>query len=151
MKCSPRTAEIMARMAPGAIVRDGMLGRDARSLPEIVADDTALVAALGLDHAAIAARMAELTRAGREGFGDRCAVGDDYEVHVVEVAGRMPSPFGDGVFRKAVTYATHLRTGEEARWSDLGLHMIRGHGFYQGKGSPWRLEPEFLARFLGLA
>jgi hypothetical protein len=34
------------------------------------------------------------------------------------------------------------RTGTELVYSDLSLHLVEAHGFYEGRGSPFRLEPE---------
>jgi len=150
-KLSPETVETMKQMAPGAIVRDGMLGKDRRPLPEIIEGDAATVAALGLTHKALGTRMEEMTETGRRGFGEAIGFEDAYTVQVHEVAGRMRCPFGDaGRFRKAVTTARRTDTGETFRWSDLGIHLVKEHGFFQGKKSNWRLDPVDLARFLGL-
>ena len=46
--------------------------------------------------------------------------------------------------------ATRKSTGRAMMWTDLGIHLIQKHGFFQGKGSPYRLEPLELAAFLGL-
>ena len=151
MKLSPQMAAAVARMAPGAIVRDGMLGRDRRSLPDILDADNATVRDMGLDHQTIASRMRELTAAGAAGLGQAVRVEDRYEVTVDEFAGRMPCPLGVcGVFRKRVTTVRVLDTDDVIRWSDLGAHMIGEHGFYQGIGSAWRTGPDRLAMGLGL-
>ncbi len=36
------------------------------------------------------------------------------------------------------------------RWTDLSIHLIETHAFFQGKGSAFRLEPAELAAFLKL-
>jgi hypothetical protein len=41
-----------------------------------------------------------------------------------------------------------LRKQPIIRWSDLSLHFIEAHGFFQGKGSPFRLEPRGLVEAL---
>jgi len=151
VKLSPRIAEVVRKMSPGLLVRDGMLGSDRRPLPEILDADNAVVIGLDLTHEGIGGRMDELSQAGRRGLGDVVTFEDRYEVQVHEVQGGMRCPFGDsGIFRKVVTTAKSLATGECVRWSELGAHMIRSHGFYQGRGSKWRLRPEDLARFLNI-
>jgi len=140
------------RMAPGVITRDGLLGSDTRPLPEILDADNAAVLSLGLTHAAIAARMAAFTEAAATGFGDPVPFEDNYLVRLDEYPGPMACPFGGcSAQRKSVTTVHRLSDGREMRWSALGRHMIAAHGFYQGLGSEWRLDPAALARFLGLA
>ncbi|MDD2504039.1 MAG: hypothetical protein PHP79_04795 [Clostridia bacterium] len=38
--------------------------------------------------------------------------------------------------------------GEKIHWTALNIHMIREHGFYEGKDSPLRVEPLDLIRVL---
>ena len=151
MRLSPHYARIARKMAPGVLVRDGMLGSDRRPLPEILDADTASVIGAGLTHQALGARMAELSRAARRGLGESVEIEGRYAGDVQEVQGRMRCPFGDsGAFCKAVTTLTDKQSGETMRWSDLGAHMVEAHGFYQGTGCGWRLEPMALARFVGV-
>ncbi len=35
-------------------------------------------------------------------------------------------------------------------WTGLGMHVIAEHGFYEGRGSPFRIELEQAKRALGL-
>jgi len=44
-----------------------------------------------------------------------------------------------------------MDTGEEIRWTELQIHLIEAHGFYEGKGSVWRVSPSKLGRVLGLS
>ena len=151
MKLSPEMAEIVARMRPGATVRDGMLGDDPRPLPEILDEDNATVLDLGLTRERIAERMRELSDQGRPGFGDVVRVEADLEVQVESWPGVTPCPFGEpGVFRKEVVSVRDTALGKRVRWSELGRHMIEKHGFFQGRGSAGRVEPEVLARVLKL-
>ncbi|NQT54365.1 hypothetical protein HQ576_20070, partial [bacterium] len=39
--------------------------------------------------------------------------------------------------------------GATLRFTALSIHLIRAHGFYQGRGAPYRLEPTQLAELLG--
>ncbi len=60
----------------------------------------------------------------------------------------MPCPFGHaGLYPKIV--ATVRSGTEEIRFSQLGIHLIRKHGFFGGKGSVFRVEPEKLVRIFG--
>jgi hypothetical protein len=65
--------------------------------------------------------------------------------------GKLPCPFGDkGFFRKTSVTLKKISTNEQLAWSDLALHLIEAHGFYQGKGSPFRLDPANIAKILEL-
>ncbi len=151
MKQSPELQAAQQRMQPGVLTRDGMLGRDRRALAEILEDDENAVRRLGLSHQRIAERMAHLTDAGRPGLGTSVEVDEDYEVRVEEWRGGIPCPWGHaGMFRKSVTHARSLRSGEELEWTDLAIHMIRVHGFYGGRGAQYRVPPADAARVLGL-
>ncbi|NLG57091.1 MAG: hypothetical protein GX540_01635, partial [Clostridiales bacterium] len=74
-----------------------------------------------------------------------------YLVKTEEYMGWLGCPFKDA--RRAAkrnTRVTDKATGQQMRWSDLSIHLIEEHAFFQGKGSPFRLEPEALAAFLRL-
>jgi hypothetical protein len=151
MKQSPDWDRIKERMLPGRLTRDGMLGTDARSLPEIIDADDAAVLRLGLTHGRIAHRLRALQEAARERLGDAVVLHGIYEVRCEETRGIIPCPFGHpGRFLKCVTYLKHLPTGRTLQWSDLGVHMIEDHGFYQGRGAPFRLDPSDLAALLDI-
>lgn len=149
MKQSPYLARAQKDMQPGVISKIGFLGEDERDLQDILEEDTRTVAALGLTHEQIADFMHEVTRAGRESFGSPVKYNDYLEVMVETSRGRITCPFGHpGMYPKENVQVTNTRTGESIAWTALNEHMIRHHGFYQGKGSPFRVEPEDIVRVL---
>ena len=146
MKQSVRMEQIQHEMQPGVITRDGFLGSDRRPLSEILDEDDAEVKRLGYSHASIAARMRELREAGRRGLGLAIRVAPHFDVRVDGVRGRLPCPFGHaGVFPKTNITVTNQRTGRTVIYTDLSIHMIERHGFYEGEGSPFRIAPRDLA------
>lgn len=151
MKQSPELSVVRERMKPGRITQDGFLGEDRRALAEILDDDNAEVTRLGLTHDAIADRMSYFTEKGKDGLGTWVDVDDIFQVRVESVRGMLPSPWGEpGLYPKRNTYLRNTDTGDEIVWTALNEHLIREHGFYEGKGSPFRLEPSVLKRALGL-
>ncbi len=151
MKESARLEEIRSRMAPGAIALHGFLGTDRRSLQEIIAADEAELARLGLSREAIAARLRELAASGGAGLGEPVAVPPAFEVRVDSERGRLPCPFGDkGGIRKTVVRVLNARLGKSLSYTELGIHLLEEHGFLEGRGSPFRLEPADLAEILEL-
>ncbi|MDD4016538.1 MAG: hypothetical protein PHV28_01220 [Kiritimatiellae bacterium] len=151
MKQSVEYNIIQNNMQPGAITRDGMLGHDRRNLRDIIETDDAAVRRLGLTHISIAARMRELRDAGREGLGENVTVSGRFDVRVDSVRGKLPCPFRhEGLFDKEFVEILNRDTGARMTFSTLNIHMIEEHGFYEGLGSPFRLDPDLLASVLGL-
>jgi len=149
VKQSPQLQKAQQNMRPGVITRDGFLGKDTRNLIDILIDDEAEVQRLGVTHSDIAERMIELRDAGMRGLGEFINVEPHYEVRVDSVRGKLPCPFGDpGIFPKTNTTVRNLKKGREITYTDLNIHMIMAHGFYEGRGSGFRLEPSDLVEVL---
>ncbi len=148
MKRNPADELLRLDMEAGRLAGEGFLGTDERPVSEIIAADRALLASQDLGARELAQALRDLTRKGMEGQGQPVETGD-FAVTVEEYMGRIGCPFKDG-FRAAKrnTRAVSRATGESLSWSDLALHLIEAHGFFQGKGSPWRLEPLAAAAFL---
>jgi hypothetical protein len=150
MKQAPDLDKAQREMRPGAITRDGFLGDDNRKLLDILLADDAAVANMGLTHAAIAGRMTELRDAGLKGLGNTVPVEDRFEVLVEGVRGRLACPFGDaGLVPKVNTTVKNTATGEQLIFTDLNIHLIEHHGFYEGRGAAFRLDPVSLASVIG--
>lgn len=150
MKQPPHLQRAQARMARGVLTMDGFLGNDGRDLVEILQDDDGEVRRLGLTHARIARALEELTRKADESYGTPVDVGP-YEVRALESRGGLPCPFGHpGLYEKTVIEARRHDSGATLSWTALNVHLIGEHGFYEGKGSYFRLEPDDLAAFLDL-
>jgi|WetSurMetagenome_2_1015567.scaffolds.fasta_scaffold244285_2 hypothetical protein len=143
---------LRANLLPGAISAGGFLGADPRSLAEIIAADAQTVANCGTSDVAIAARLRQLTAAGEAGLGRPVLVDGHLEVTVSDTRGLIACPFADGRGEhKRLTSVVDCRTGRSLGWSDLNIHLIECHGFYEGKGAAFRVEPLALAEILGLA
>ncbi|MBM4142954.1 MAG: hypothetical protein FJ225_05085 [Lentisphaerae bacterium] len=150
MKQTPALDAARRQMRPGAIVRDGFLGADRRPLVDILDADDAAVKRLGYTHAALAGRMRELRAAGARGLGEAVCVPPHFEVRVDSVRGKLPCPFGHpGLYPKTnITVKNLAQGGRAITYTDLGIHMIEEHGFYEGRGARFRADPAELARIL---
>ena len=126
------------------------MGWDSRKLVEIITDDQDMVCSLGLSHEEIARRLEEITKIAKKEFGDTVTIEDRYEAKADEARGVIPCPWQhpNGLFRKSHIEIKDLKSGERLIWTDLSIHLIRTHGFYQGKGSPYRLEPRVIKDML---
>ena len=149
MKQTPDQARILARMAPGVLCREGFLGTDTRPLPEILDADNAAVDRLGTTHEALADALGDVLDKAKAGLGREVRVGGQLLAVWHEAMGRIPSPWpGAGTFPKGEVELTDTATGETLRVTPLSVHLIRRHGFYQGRGCRYRLDPAQLRRIL---
>ena len=151
MKRSPHIQRVVDRMAPGALCRDGFLGADRRPLEDILDTDNSTVVGLGLTHGQIADRLAEVVGAAVAGLGTPVRVGRGLSAAWHEARGRIPCPFpGDGTFPKGQVELTDETSGRTFLFTPLSVHLIARHGFYQGRGSRYRIDPDTLAALLRL-
>jgi hypothetical protein len=145
MKQTVQMMRIQEKMKPGVITRDGFLGPDRRNLIDILIEDDETVKRMGLTHQQVAQRMLEFRDAGMRGLGEFISIEPHFEVRVDSVRGKLPCPFGDpGIFPKTNITVRNLEKNEEITYTDLHIHLIGSHGFYEGKGSVFRLEPKAL-------
>lgn len=152
MKQTADMNRIQEQMKPGAITQSGFLGADTRPLTDILVADEAAVLRLGLTHRVIADRMRFFRAAGVKGLGTSMSLESHFEARIDGARGKMPCPFGHpGLFEKTFTVVRNLRLQEEITFTDLHIHMIDEHGFYEGEGALFRLAPERLARVLEIA
>lgn len=149
MKQTPEMYAIQQQMQPGIITLEGFLGSDTRNLIDILDEDDATVRQHNLTHSTIAERMAYFRDKGIHGLGEFLVVDEHFEVRVDSVRGKLPSPFGGpGMYQKVNTTVRNLVLEKELTYTDLHIHFIRDHGFYEGKGSLYRLEPLEIATIL---
>lgn len=151
MKQSPELALIQANMVPGALSAHGFIGDDSRNLADIILSDVQSLERIGMTQESLADRMQEMTELGLGGLGRPVSMEARFEIEVEDYKGAIPCPFKDNVkAKKRQTRVRRLDTGATIRWTDLNIHMIREHGFFEGYGSPYRLDPAELVSFLGL-
>lgn len=149
MKNTPDMDRLDEVLRSSKIVAGGFLGTDVRSLNEIIDADLAAVERFGVDVEKLAARMRQITNAAKAGLGNRVKISDRLAGWVDEVKGTVvcpwPHPAG---FAKRVTTVADVETKEQIRWADLNIHLIAEHGFFEGKGSAMRVEPEKLIKII---
>ncbi len=149
MKQSVQLARIQEQMKPGVITLDGFLGTDERNLIDILVEDDGVVRRSGRTHQDISARMQYFRDAGLDGLGEFMSLDDHFEVRVDSVRGKLPSPFGGpGMYEKINTTVRNTVLGREITYTDMHIHFVRDHGFYEGHGSAYRIEPEDLIMIL---
>ncbi len=151
MKQSPELELIQKNMMPGALSAHGFIGEDSRNLADIILADLNSLQRIGITQEALADKMQAMTDTGLQGLGRPVSMDKYFEIEVEDYKGEIPCPFKDNVkAKKRHTSVKRLDTGAMIRWTDLNIHMIREHGFFEGYGSPYRLDPAELAQFLSM-
>ncbi|MDD2331440.1 MAG: hypothetical protein PHI68_02175 [Candidatus Cloacimonetes bacterium] len=149
MKLTPSEEQIMARMQPGVITLNGFLGFDTRNLNEIIADDEKVLEMLGISAEELAERMQYFSDKTFESYDLPVLIDEIYEVETNIVRGKLPCPFRHpGIYRKTITTLTNRKQQITVRWTALSIHTIKEHHFFEGKGSPFRLDPQILKKAL---
>ena len=125
------------------------MGSDSRSVTEIIDADASEVSKFGHTMEQLAARMQEITDAATIGLGNWVEVDDTHQAIVEEARGSIVCPWPHlRRYVKRVTTVKRLDTGEMIRWSDLNIHLITEHGFFEGRGSAFRVEPGKLTKII---
>jgi hypothetical protein len=151
MKQTPDLVKVQENMRAGQITGPGFLGNDERNLVDIISEDTLKVEELGLTNEIIACKLEMLMHQGEKGFGSPVNVDNTFIVIVEESRGYIPCPFRHGHLSKKVNInVRNLSTRKEIDYTPISIHLIREHGFYQGKGSIYRLDPVETAKLLEL-
>lgn len=149
MKKSPQQEKFEKMLDASKFSACGFMGQDTRTVWEIIDADSTTLEKLGTTKEKIAQRMQEITQQGLRGMGDWVSVSTVLQVHINDARGSIPCPWAHGVrCLKRITEIKHLDTGQTVRWSDLSIHLVKEHGFFQGHGSPYRLEPKELVTIL---
>jgi hypothetical protein len=127
------------------MVAGGFMGDDSRSVTEVINADTFQVSRLGYTMEQIAARMQAITDTAKTRLGNWIKVDDKRQAVVEEAKGSLICPWPHlGRYVKRVTTIERCDSGETIRWSDLNIHLIAKHSFFEGRGAAFRIEPEKL-------
>ena len=149
MKETPQEHQLHDNFLPGKITKEGFLGNDTRHIHDIIEEDAHRLARLGVTPQQIADRLQYFIEEGKKGLESPVEVGN-FVVTAIWDRGMLPSPFGDPkrLYHKIVATVQNTRLQKEIRFTQLNVHMIRDHGFFEGKGSIFRLEPEAAVEIL---
>lgn len=148
MKKSPKDERIEDLLRSSRLVADGFFGHDERALQEIVNADAASLQKLGYTPEQVTEKMQQLTGAAKDLLGRAVQVGGlviTYEDYKGMLVCPWPHP---GRFAKAITTVRRIDSQQTIKWTNLNIHMIAEHGFFEGKGSAFRIEPSELVKII---
>lgn len=143
MKQSPDEERLEEMLHSGKLVAGGFMGTDSRHPLEVIEHDTAALEKRGVSQKKLARRMRELTERAKPRLGNWVeAEPGKLRVKSEDYKGGLICPWPHpGVYEKCITTAERLDTRRTLTWTDLNIHMIEEHGFFEGKGSFFRIEP----------
>ncbi|MBD3241329.1 MAG: hypothetical protein GF331_12135 [Chitinivibrionales bacterium] len=151
MKQSPGERNQRHNLEASFFSAGGFLGDDPRPLDEIIAADERALEKAGVSREQLVDALKDIYQRAKEGFGAPIALDEHRSVTFHESMGRIPSPFrGDGVFEKGEAVLTDARTEEHLIITALSIALIEKHGFFQGTGSRYRIDPAQAVRLLGI-
>ncbi|MBD3288833.1 hypothetical protein GF337_08535 [candidate division KSB1 bacterium] len=149
MKKTPQENIIHKNFLPGVITKEGFLGDDPRHVHEIVNEDTRILARLNRTPEQVADRLQFFIEQGKKGLETKVDLGD-YTVQIIWSRGLLPCPFEEPRLHHKITCTVEVKDlNRTFKYSQLSVHMIREHGFFGGRGSPFRLNPTEMVELLG--
>jgi hypothetical protein len=134
-------------MRPGAKVdvgsEKGFLGAK-ESLREILATDNAyIIDELGLTHQLLARHLRSLAAIAEKDKEESFVYhGRKFKATVQLSRGIQLSPFRDGTKTNQFVRIENVATGKKLGFSPLVADMVERYGFYEGKGTPYRMDPK---------
>jgi len=133
--------KLESRMRPMRDSMAGFLGEN-ESLLYIMASDNDFVLSQKLTHQDLAAPLFYAREHYFKGFGTQFSLGGrKFRVEMDTFRGMQFSPFEDETGTASDMTITNLDTGVSLKCSCLLPDMIQRYGFYEGKQTPYRLEP----------
>ena len=130
----------------------GFLGPDESLLEVLAADNRLVVDEHRLTHQELARHLRILAELGNRNRGEEFSYrGQRFKVTLMTWRGYQLSPFRDGTRTNQDAVVENVTNGEKLKYSLLVPLMIERYGFYEGKGTPYRVEPAQVLRVLALA
>src|SRR5690606_946215 len=105
-------------------------------------DDDALLRRLGMTIENISEAFEAVIPTWNSEHGvERAYRGYSYLVRVESDRGSVQSPFSDGLSTSLTITIKNLNLGTSIAFSGLLPHFIKRYGFFEGHGTPFRLDP----------
>lgn len=138
-------AELERAMRPGKLSTKGFLGADEKLLDVLAADNEYVVGELGRTHQELARPLLIAAAVGKKKGEPEWVPfrlhGRRYRVKAIAFRGMVESPFEDGTRTNQEALVENRDTGKTLRYSVLVPRMVERYGFYEGRGTPYRVDP----------
>jgi hypothetical protein len=145
-----RISDLEKDMRPGAYATKGFLGGQEPLLDLLAEDNRYVVEELGLTHQELGRHLRALGEISSQHGGKEFRYhGQRFKGTVRLSKWHQASPFRDGTITNALAIIDNLDNEKRLELSLLMPDLIERYGFYEGKGTPYRLEPRRVVEFLG--
>jgi hypothetical protein len=143
------TLNLTNLLGPSKFSAQGYLGADTREPEEIIKDDLKTLERIGIDKKKLVAALREAYSTAEKALGNPVQISDNVSAVYHEARGRIPSPFPeDGTLPKGEVIITKTKSDDSFTVTPLSIVLIEKHDFFQGKGSPYRIDPEVAVKLL---
>jgi hypothetical protein len=140
-------AELEKAMRPGAASMAGFLGKDEKLLEVMAADNAYVVDELGSTHQDLAKHLHAMGAVwvwqmkNKQDGAEFLYHGRKFKVKGIATLGFQDSPFGDGTKSGSDVTVHNVSNGKKLEYALLVPYMIERYGFYEGKGTSYRVDP----------
>jgi hypothetical protein len=149
-------ADLEKAMRPGAASTAGFLGKDEKLLDVMAADNKYVVDELRLTHQELAKHLHAMGAVwlwqlkNKTPEAEFLYHGQKFKVKGVSTFGFQDSPFDDGTKSGSNVTVHNLSNGKKLEYALLVPYMIERYGFYEGKGTSYRVDPRKVAEVFDL-
>jgi hypothetical protein len=143
-------ADLERDMRPGAYANKGFIGPDERLLDVLAADNKYVVEQLRLTHQDLAKHLRAIGEAAGKTGGEFVYRGRKLKANLQVSRWWQASPFKDGTQTNSYVSVQDAHRGLKLEYSLLLCDLVERYGFYEGKGTPYRLDPRKIVEFFDL-
>ena len=144
-----RIGDLEKDMRPGAYATKGFLGGEERLVELLAEDNGYVVDELGLTHQELGRHLRALGEISNKAGGKEFRYqGRRFKGSVRVSRWHQASPFRDGTITNGLTIVDNLDNEKRLEYSLLMPDLIERYGFYEGKGTPYRLDPRKILEVL---
>ncbi len=141
-------AELEQEMRPGAASTAGFLGADEDLLKVLAKDNDFVTETLKKTHQELALHLRIIAAIGSKEHEPFLYHGGRFKVSFIYSRGYQDSPFRDGTRASSEAIVENLASGKKLKYSLLVPDMIERYGFYEGKGTSYRVDPKDIVEVL---
>jgi hypothetical protein len=144
-----RIGDLEKDMRPGAYATKGFLGGEERLVDLLAEDNRYVVEELGLTHQELGKHLRALGEISSQVGGKEFRYqGRRFKGSVRRSQWHQASPFRDGTITNGLVIVDNLDNEKRLEYSLLMPELIERYGFYEGKGTPYRLDPRKILEVL---